>query len=65
MKATRKLTTSYFSCSWSRVKATYNHITRKFRVVLGEETLYESTLDETTTISNVKAIFESYAKDYA
>lgn len=64
MQAIRKLTTTYFRTSGSRVRATFNHITRKFRVVLGIETLYESTFDSTTTISNLKAIFNSYAEEY-
>ena len=64
MNAVRKATTSYFSTAGSRVKATYNHITRRFRVVWGENELYNATLDKTATVRNIKVIFDSYAEEY-
>jgi hypothetical protein len=64
MNAIRKATTTYFSTARSRVKATYNHITRRFRVVWGENVLYDGILDRTATIRNIKVIFDSYAEEY-
>ena len=64
MNAIRRATTSYFSTAGSRVKATYNHITRRFRVVWGENELYNATLDKTATVRNIKVIFDSYAEEY-